>query len=59
MVKPDLPAPLIGKIDGVSASRFVHQLDNYLKTVGLTDDIKMGQIAITSLEGTAYDWFAV
>ena len=41
MVKPALPAPFIGKIDGVSVSRFVHQLDNYFKIVGLNDDIKI------------------
>ena len=57
MVKPTLPAPFIGKLDGVSVSRFVHQLYNYINIVGLTDDIKMGQIAITLLEGTAYNWF--
>ena len=53
MVKPALPAPFIGKMDRVSASRFVHQLDNYFNIVGLTDDIKMGQIAITLVEGIA------
>ena len=58
-VKPALPVPFIGKIDGVSVSRFVHQLDNYIKIVGLTDDMKMGQIAIILLEGTAYNWFAL
>ena len=42
MVKPALPAPFMGKMDGVSVSRFVHQLDNYFKIVGITDDIKMG-----------------
>ena len=42
MVKPALPAPFIGKMDGVLVSRFVHQLDNYFKIVGLSDDIKMG-----------------
>ena len=34
-------------------------MDNYLRIVELTDDVKMGQIAITLLEGTAYNWFAV
>ena len=58
-VKPALPKLFIGKMDGVSVSRFLHQLDNYSKTVGLTDDIKMGQIAITLLEGIVYNWFAV
>ena len=47
MVKPALPALFIGKIDGVSISGLVHQLDNYFKIIGLTDDIKMGLIAIT------------
>ena len=59
MVKPALPAPFIGKMDRVPISRFVHQIDNYFKIVGLTDDIKVGLIAITLLEGTAYNWFAV
>ena len=59
MVRPALPAPLTGRMDGVSVSRFVHQLDNYLKIAGLNDDVKMGQIVITLLEGTAYNWFAV
>ena len=59
MFKPALLAPFIGKMYRVSVSRFVHQLDNYFKIVGLTDDIKMGEIAITLLEGTAYKWFTV
>ena len=42
MVKPALPALFVGKIDGVSVSKFVHQLDNYFKIVGLNDDIKIG-----------------
>ena len=42
MVKPALSAPFIGKMDEVAVSRFVHQLDNFFKIVGLTDDIKMG-----------------
>ena len=42
MVKPALPAQFIGKIDSMSMSRFVHQLDNYFKIVCLNDDIKMG-----------------
>ena len=41
-VKPALPTPFIGKMDGVSVSRFVHQLDNYFKIVGLIDNIKVG-----------------
>ena len=59
MVKPDLPAPFIGKIDSVLVNRFLHQLDNYFRIVGITDDIKMGQIAITLLEVTAYNWFTI
>ena len=60
MVKPSLPAPFIGRMDGVSVSRFVHQLDNnYFRIVELSDNVKMGQIAIILLEGTAYNWFVV
>ena len=59
MVRPALPALFAGRMDGVLVSRFVHQLDNYFKIVELNDDVKMGQIAITLLEGTAYNWFAV
>ena len=47
MVKPALPALFIGKIDGMSIIRLIHQLDNYFKIMGLTDDIKMGLVAIT------------
>ena len=59
MVKPSLPAPFAGRMDGVSVSRFIHYLDNYFRIVELTDDTKMGQIAITLLEGTACNWFAL
>ena len=59
MVRPALPAPFTGRMDGVSVSRFVNQLDNYSRIVELNDDVKMGQIAITLLEDTAYSWFAV
>ena len=59
MANPALLAPFIGKMDGVLVSRFVYQLDNYFKIVGLTDDIKMGRIAITIFKGTAYNCFAV
>ena len=59
MVMPALLVLFIGKIDGVLVSRFVHQLDNYFKIVGFTDDIEMGQISITLLEDMAYNWFAV
>ena len=54
-----MPAPFLGKMDGVSADRFVHYLDNYFTIAGLNDDINMGYIAITLLEGTAYNWFTV
>ena len=46
-------------MDGVSVSRFVHQVDNYFRIIELNDNVKMGQIAITLLEGTTYNWFAV
>ena len=59
MVRPALPALFTGRMDGVSVSRFVHQLDNFFRIVELNDDVKMGQIAITLLEGTAYNWFVV
>ena len=58
-VKPSLPAPFTGRMDGISVSRFVYSLDNYFRIVELTDDVKMGQIAIILLEGTAYNWFSV
>ena len=58
-VKPSLPAPFTGRMDGVSVNRFVDQLDNYFGIVELSDDVKMEQIAITLLEGTPYSWFAV
>ena len=41
MVKPSLPAPFTGKTNGVSVSRFIHQLDNFFIIVELNDDIKM------------------
>ena len=59
MVKPSLPAPFTGRMDGVSVSRFVHYLDIYFRIVELNDDVKIGQIAITLFEGTIYNWFAV
>ena len=59
IVKPSLLAPFTGRMDRVSVSRFVHLLDNYFRVVELNDDVKMGQIAITLLEGTAYNWFTV
>ena len=59
MVKPSLPEPFTGKMNRVSVSRFAHYLDNYFRIIELTDDVKMGQIAIALLKGTAYNWFAV
>ena len=59
MVKPSLPAPFTGRIDSGSVSRFIHLLDNYFRIVELNDDVKIGQIAITLLEGTTYNWFTV
>ena len=58
-VKPSLPALFTGRMNGVSVSRFVHQLDNYFRIVELNDDVKMGQTTSTLLEGTAYNWIAV
>ena len=37
----------------------MHQLKNYFKIVELNDDVKMGKIAITLLEGTTYNWFTM
>ena len=58
-VKPSLPVPFTGRMDGVSVISFLHLLDNYFRIVELTDDKKKGQIAITLLEGTVYNLFAV
>ena len=41
-VKPSLPAPFTGKIDGVSLSSFAHKFDTYFRIVELNDNIKMG-----------------
>ena len=46
MAKPSLPAPFIGRMNGLSISRFVHLLDSYFKIVELTDDVKMGQLQL-------------
>ena len=59
IVKPSFPALFTGRIDRVSVSRFVYQSDNYFRIVELNDDVKMGQIASTLLEGTDFNWFAV
>ena len=42
MVRPALPAPFTGKMDGVFVSGFVHQLDNYFRIIDSNDDVKMG-----------------
>ena len=39
-VKPALPGKFVGKMDGISISKFVHQLDVYFKLVDLVDDAK-------------------
>ena len=59
MVRPTLPAPFTGTMDGESASIFVHQFGNYFIIVKLNDDLKIGQIEIMLLEGTAYNWFSI
>ena len=41
-VKPYLPALFIGKMDGVSVSRFVHYLYIYFRIVELNDNVKIG-----------------
>ena len=59
MVRPALPAPFTAKIDSVSVSRFVLQLNICFRIVELNDDVKMGQIAIMLLEGATYNWLAL
>ena len=59
MLKPSLPAQFTRRMDGVLVSRFVHQLDNYFRIVELNNNVKMDQISIMLLEGTAYNWFTV
>ena len=54
-----MPALFTGKMDSVCVSKFVYQLDNHFRIIDLNDDVKMGQIAITLLEGTTYNWFTV
>ena len=39
-IKPALPPTFHGKMNGTSVSKFVHQLDVYLNSVDLTDDVK-------------------
>ena len=54
-IKPSLLAPFTARMDGVSVSRFLHQLSIYFSIVELNDDVEMSSIAITLLEGTAYN----
>ena len=58
-VKPSLLALFTGRMDGISVSRFVHQLDNYFRIVELNDDIKIAWTSITLLKSTAYNCFNV
>ena len=44
-------------MDGVSVSRFVHKLDTYFELVGLNDNIKRAQIAVTLLKDSAFPWY--
>ena len=41
-VKLQLPPAFHGKMDGTSASKFVHQMDTYFDLVDLLDDKKRG-----------------
>ena len=38
--------------------KFCDQLDLYIDLVGLKDDQKCAQIAVTLLGGSAYSWYA-
>ena len=58
-VKPSLPSSFVGKMDGTTNSRFVHQLDTYFNLVDLKDSSKRGQIAVTLLKGPAYTWYSI
>ena len=42
VVKPSLPATFGGKMDGMTVSQFVQQLDTYFDLVDLKDDAKRG-----------------
>ena len=44
-------------MDRVSVSRFVHYLNTYFELVGLTDNIKCAQIAVTLLKNSAFIWY--
>ena len=50
-VKPALLPAFHGKMDGTSASKFVHQLDVYFDFMDLFDDVKRGKISMGLLEG--------
>ena len=41
-VKPQLPSDFHGKMDGMSVSKFMHQMDTYFDLVDLLDDKKRG-----------------
>ena len=44
-------------MDGVSESRFTHQLDTCFELVGLTDNVKRAQIAVTLLKDSDFTWY--
>ena len=44
-------------MDGVSVNRFTHQLDTYFDLVGLSDNVKRAQIAVTLLKDSAFTWY--
>ena len=44
-------------MDGVSVSRFVHQLDTYFDLVGLTDNVRSVEIAVTLVKDSAFTWY--
>ena len=50
-MKPALPPAFQGKMDVMSVSKFVHQVDVYFDLVDLIDDTKRGQIVVGLLEG--------
>ena len=56
-VKPSMPLPFHGKMDGTSVVKFIHQMDTYFDLVDLQDDKKMMQVAVTRLEDTAWTWY--
>ena len=44
-------------MDRVSMIRFTHKLDTYFELVGLTDNVKKAQIAVTLLKDSAFTWY--